>query len=167
MPQSRTILHPTDLSPHSDYALRLAESLVKDNGDRLIVLHVLEGREPPDWLSERMAGCFPWTDDCHRVLEERVRPIRERTGGPRVEVRVDEGVPEDRILQMAEAESCDFIVMGTHGNTGLENALLGSVAETVARNARCPVLSVIDPRFGRAPNCSVTGLRAKTTAKHE
>jgi nucleotide-binding universal stress UspA family protein len=53
-----------------------------------------------------------------------------------------EGETTSEILRVAEEEGCDLIVMGTKGRTGLARMLLGSVAETVLRQAPCPVLTV-------------------------
>lgn len=61
------------------------------------------------------------------------------------------GVPEDEILKLAEDTRVDLIAVGTLGRTGLEKLRLGSVAETVLREARCPVLTV---RAASATNAS-------------
>ena len=55
------------------------------------------------------------------------------------------GDPAEAIVQQAEAEHADMIVMGTHGRTGLTRMLMGSVAEAVVRRAACPVLTVKQP----------------------
>lgn len=55
------------------------------------------------------------------------------------------GKPAEEILQVAEDEGVDLIVMGTHGRTGLRHILLGSVAETMVRTAPCPVFTVKAP----------------------
>jgi nucleotide-binding universal stress UspA family protein len=57
------------------------------------------------------------------------------------------GLPPDSILEAAEAEPADLIVMGTHGRRGLSHTFWGSVAESVLRKARCPVLTVRSPKF--------------------
>jgi len=57
---------------------------------------------------------------------------------PRREVRV--GETYQRIVEYAEQEGIDLIVMGTHGRTGVSRLLMGSVAENVVRHAPCPVL---------------------------
>jgi nucleotide-binding universal stress UspA family protein len=62
-----------------------------------------------------------------------------------VERRLEEGDPVTQILGIAEEESCDLIVMGTQGRTGLGRILMGSVAEQVMRKATCPVLTVKMP----------------------
>ena len=54
------------------------------------------------------------------------------------------GPPAEVICWLAQERKCDLIVMGTHGRSGLKHLLLGSVAELVLRNARCPVLTVRD-----------------------
>jgi len=51
-------------------------------------------------------------------------------------------VPFEEIVKVAEEERADMIVMGTHGRSGLNRILLGSVAERVIRLAPCPVLTV-------------------------
>ena len=56
--------------------------------------------------------------------------------------KVVAGDPADAIVRMAEELEVDLIVMGTHGRTGLQHVLLGSVAEKVVRLALCPVLTV-------------------------
>jgi len=54
----------------------------------------------------------------------------------------DEGLPHRRILKLAGALPADLIVLGTHGRSGVEHLLMGSVAEKVLRKAACPVLTV-------------------------
>ena len=164
-----TILHPTDFSKHSDYALRVAGSLARDYGARLIVLHVLHAAEPPGWLYDQMAGSFPWTEDCNVVLEQKLRPIRESSPGLRVEHRVAEGLPPEEILRMAGECQCDLIVMGTQGRTGLDRILMGSVAEEVLRKARCPVLTVKEPMPAPSPESGTEDLEptAAATSREE
>ena len=58
---------------------------------------------------------------------------------------VRDGDPAATILAAAAELGCDMIVMGTHGRSGLERLLTGSVAETVMRQARCPVLVLRSP----------------------
>ena len=52
------------------------------------------------------------------------------------------GSPAETIVRIAQEQAADLIVMGTHGRTGLQHALLGSVAEKVVQFAPCPVLTV-------------------------
>jgi nucleotide-binding universal stress UspA family protein len=59
-----------------------------------------------------------------------------------------QGKPAEEILRAAEERHCDFIVLGTHGRSGLGRVIMGSVAETVLRRAACPVITV---RSGASP----------------
>ena len=61
---------------------------------------------------------------------------------PKVETRVELGVPAEKILAFAEKEKIDLIIMGAHGRTGLERAIFGSVANKVVKSAPCPVLTI-------------------------
>lgn len=136
----RNILYPTDFSERSESAFHFACSLARDNGARLIVLHVipppichgeLVARRPPDGYREQMAD---W-----------LLRLQEPGSGVNIDHRLTEGEPYEEILRMAKEESCDLIIMGTHGRTGLSRLLMGSVAEQVVRRAFCPVLTVKIP----------------------
>jgi len=63
--------------------------------------------------------------------------------------RVVVGMPYRTIVEIAEAEKVDLIVMATHGRTGFSHLFMGSVAERVVRTAPCPVLT-IHPTGGTA-----------------
>ncbi len=71
--------------------------------------------------------------------------------GVSVERHLLKGDPADEILRLARLSQCDLIVMGTHGLTGLDRLLMGSVAERVLRKAPCPVLTVKVPPTPAAP----------------
>jgi nucleotide-binding universal stress UspA family protein len=60
----------------------------------------------------------------------------------RLEILIDLGQPASQILERAASLPADLIVMGTHGTSGFEHLVLGSVTEKVLRRARCPVLTV-------------------------
>jgi nucleotide-binding universal stress UspA family protein len=129
----RAILHPTDFSERSGYAFQLACSLARDHGARLIVLHVM----PVPLVQEK------------RLYREEMAEELNRLGAPdaqvRVEHRLEEGDPATQILRVAQETTCDLIVLGSHGRTGLDRLLMGSVAEQVVRRASCPVLTVKAP----------------------
>jgi nucleotide-binding universal stress UspA family protein len=137
----QTILHPTDFSPRSDQAFRLACSLAHDHGARVIVLHVA----PPP-MATTVGGVM--TPEPGRHDEEYLRQLRrlqpEDSRVP-VERLLTEGSPSEGILRAARETKCDLIVMGTHGRTGLGRVLMGSVAEAVVRKAPCLVLTVKVP----------------------
>jgi nucleotide-binding universal stress UspA family protein len=62
--------------------------------------------------------------------------------GVAVTSHILEGSPSRRIVEYAEDENCDLVVMGTHGRGGIDRLLLGSVAEGVVRACSVPVLTV-------------------------
>jgi nucleotide-binding universal stress UspA family protein len=70
---------------------------------------------------------------------ERLKPASDQV---RVTHRLLRGDPAGEILKLADAETADLIVLGTHGRGGLGRLLMGSVAEAVLRKAPCPVLTV-------------------------
>ena len=61
---------------------------------------------------------------------------------PRLETRVELGYPADKILQTAEQEEIDLIVLGTHGRQGIERAVFGSVAFKVVQSANCTIVTL-------------------------
>src|SRR5438874_1336035 len=124
-----TILHPTDFSERSSYAFQLACSLARDSGARLIVLHVLE-RPVIGYTGVAMAAPPPPPSEEERTaLLNQLRQVRSQNSEVAIEHRLEQGNPVTGILQIAQEEGCDLIVMGTHGRTGLGRLLLGSVAE--------------------------------------
>jgi nucleotide-binding universal stress UspA family protein len=138
----RVILHPTDFSPCSESALRVARSLARDHGARLIVLHVA----PLEVLIDGTTA-VAWDPQSYRDALEQARGRIEGTDLKYpVETRLGRGDEVTEILQAAQEVECGLIVLGTHGRTGLGRLLMGSVAEAVLRRAACPVLVVKDRR---------------------
>jgi nucleotide-binding universal stress UspA family protein len=137
----RTILHPTDFSEHSQYALWLACALARDYGARLVVLHVVhspvvvygEGAVPPD------------PEEMRAEAQEQMEALQVPCPNVRAERRLEEGDVVETILCTAGECQANLIVMGTHGRTGLGRLLMGSVAEQVVRKAACPVLTLKTP----------------------
>jgi len=152
------ILHPTDFSKASEIALRVARSLARDLGARLIVLHVA----PVDTYMEegRLAAELDPGEYQHSL-----DAIRNRLDGPDlkypVETRLTHGFEADEILRVARDVASDLIVMGTHGRTGLGRLLMGNTAESVLPKADCPVLVVKSSRGETA----LTSDRAATGAE--
>lgn len=137
----RTILHPTDFSDRSQYALQVAAALARDHGARLHVLHVVP--TPILAYGEGVVPAEPESvlREAREQLDRLVVPAPE----PPAERRVKDGDPVAVILRVARELPADLIVMGTHGRTGLGRLLMGSVAEQVVRRAACPVLTVSAP----------------------
>jgi nucleotide-binding universal stress UspA family protein len=83
-------------------------------------------------------------DQAEKHLEE-WRGEAVRLAGPGVRTQKAIGEPAAEIVSFARSAGVDLVVVGTHGRTGLEHALMGSVAERVVRRAHCPVLTVRPP----------------------
>lgn len=142
----QTILLPTDLSESSESALGVAFSLARDYHARLIVLHVASsGNAVPYSQFEMM---LKESSSYRHELEEQLRQCQKPACN--AEFRVAEGDAADQINRIAQETRCDLIVMGTHGRTGLQRLLMGSVAENTLRNASCPVLLVKQAKTSNA-----------------
>lgn len=137
----KRILFPTDFSHSGDAALAYATSLARDTGAKLLIVHV---EEPPAAYGggELYYGLpEPAHDELRRMLDE-VVPDDPTVG---YEHRLVSGDPASAIVNLAEMEEVELIVMGTHGRSGISRLLMGSVAEVVVRKARCPVLTYKQP----------------------
>jgi nucleotide-binding universal stress UspA family protein len=145
MLQLQAILHPTDYSEHSAFAFRLACSLARDHGARVIVLHVV-ATLGPELVPFGEAGGQLQPEGYQNKLWDDVRRVQSPDPAVAVDHRLAEGDPAEAILLAAQQTGCDLIVLGTHGRTGLERLLTGSVAEQVVRKAPCPVLTVRAPQ---------------------
>jgi nucleotide-binding universal stress UspA family protein len=133
------ILVPTDGSHGSTVALDHALELAAEHGATLRSLYVVapsrvDGLHRPD---EAVEGMTAHGED---VVENAARRAKKR--GVDCETVVARGDPHEEILNDAEAAGVDLIVMGTHGRTGLERYLLGSVTERVVRAAPVPVMTM-------------------------
>jgi len=150
MKDIKKILVPVDFSKNCKIALDWAMSISENLGAQVILFHVLE---MPSDLKERA--------NRHLALE---RNLKEKIVNEKAEKlqlfskeydqvkitivpEVSEGKPFIEIVTASKKHKTDLIVMGTHGRTGLQQMLIGSVAEKVVRNAHCPVLTVKHPDF--------------------
>jgi nucleotide-binding universal stress UspA family protein len=155
----RLVLHPTDFSPHSEAASKLAFALARDYGARVLVLHVME----PIAVGgpEGVAILDPLAYEAD--LKARLAEVRPPDPQVPVEHRLALGRAAEEVLRVAKESKCGVIVLGTHGRTGLGRALMGSVAEQVVRKAPCPVLTVKAPPAEAGP-VDTSLLRKEETA---
>jgi nucleotide-binding universal stress UspA family protein len=131
----QSILVPTDGSSPSLAALEHAVALAIDSDATIDVLYVAV----PEDLA--ISSAPDVRVELERELSEAIARAHAQLGGRLKRIDV-EGDPLREILETAGEGHYDLIVMGTHGRTGRLQALLGSVAAGVVRNAPCPVLSV-------------------------
>ena len=134
------ILVPTDGSPEVDPVVEHAAELVRVHAAELHAIYVVNtagyASLPTDSTIE---GLGTMLEDQGEAALDRVE---ELAGGATVERVLVDGSPSKRIVEYAEHEHCDLVVMGTHGRGGIDRLLLGSVAERVVRTSPVPVLTV-------------------------
>jgi nucleotide-binding universal stress UspA family protein len=140
------IVFGTDGSHSSRTAGRLVADLSLSKDASVTVLSAVPEHGWVEALEEPEAPLYPWLIDfstreeaaAHRAAEIAAAYFREHNIPVTVSIR--RGSPVDAILEQAEAESAELIVVGSHGNGAMERFLIGSVSERVARYARCSVL---------------------------
>jgi nucleotide-binding universal stress UspA family protein len=139
----RHILCPMDFSTGSLNALALAGAVARAHGARLTALHVrplaMPGPETPTVGFD--APVRPREFD---AVRQQLTAAARDIVGTRVdfEAAVTAGEPVHNILDCANTRATDLLVMGTHGTSGFQRLLLGSVTEKVLRRASCAVLTV-------------------------
>ena len=141
----KRICCPIDFSDASRAAMEVAADLARRFGAELVLLHAypIPGYTFPDGsvvASPRMMQDL--ADQAEKHVEEWRVEAERLVGAGKVTGEKAVGEPAAEILEVARARGADLIVMGTHGRTGLEHALMGSIAERVVRRAHCPVLTV-------------------------
>jgi nucleotide-binding universal stress UspA family protein len=139
------IMCPIDFSDTSRGALKHALAIAKWYESSITALHVIDLPilpEPPILFAE--PGIETPTSERRQLLLEKLRGWLEPAdrAGVKTEAIVDEGQPATRILDRASTLGTDLIVIGTHGLSGFERFVVGSVAEKVLRKAACPVMTV-------------------------
>jgi nucleotide-binding universal stress UspA family protein len=130
----KKILFPTDFSSYSTQAYFHAVGLAENYGASLTILYV---------FTPGADGQVPSDRGFMRSQLEQIRPSNPRIPVTHVFL---EGDPPTEIVRYAADASMNVIVLGTHGRTGVERLLMGSVAERVMREAPCSVLVVKLPK---------------------
>jgi nucleotide-binding universal stress UspA family protein len=134
------ILYATDFSRYSDAALPFALSLARKYRSRIFAAHIISISPFPS---------APQTQAVRAIAAQAVREARETMEG--IQKRCKE-VPHEALIgngqiwveleKIVKDKEIDLVVCGTHGRTGVNKLLLGSVAEDIYRHASCPVLTV-------------------------
>src|SRR5437879_5741553 len=131
------ILYPTDFSSYSNQAYFHAIALAEKHGATLTILYVYAPEVG------KAAGNGNADPDYWQAQLEQIRPVDRHIPVHHVFLQGD---PATEIVRYARDAGIDLIVMGTHGRTGLERLLMGSVTERVMREASCSVLVVKLPK---------------------
>lgn len=145
MIEIRRILCPVDFSDFSQHALGHAVAVAKWYESTITLLHVcavvpVAGYAPGTGVLPSAALAL---EDREAVLAAMRRFAETGAGaGVRIEFEIGDGSTAAEILRRAEELPADLLVMGTHGRSGFERLMLGSVTEKVLRKAACPMLTV-------------------------
>jgi len=106
--------------------------------------HVVPEAVHPAFYMGGVESIYDMEPDIEQETQERIDGFVADTAGPSVEidtyVMVGNAAPD--IVEFADEHQIDLVVMSTHGRTGLDHFLLGSVAEKVVRHIRCPVVTM-------------------------
>ncbi len=125
----RSIVYPTDFSSYSTQAYFHAVGLAEQYGAALTVVFVYNAA-----VDENDRGKEYWA--------KQLADIRPRNPKIPVTHAVLEGDPASEVVKYATEHKADVVVIGTHGRTGVDRLVLGSVAERIMREAPCSVLVV-------------------------
>ena len=138
------ILVPVDFSDHSKIALSHASEIAQSYNAQLQILHIIEETMHPAFSLSGKSSIFDLIpgieDDCRKRTEKMVSETVPSQ--VKYDVHIKGGSVASDIIRFAKENSTDLIVIATHGLTGLEHMLLGSVTEKVVRMAHCPVFTV-------------------------
>lgn len=144
----KNILCPIDFSEFSDRAFHYAACIARHFRAELILQHVVHIP-----LSTFFGAAEPIVADSNKEAASREARIHlrrlaavTRLQHSQIEMIVSDGSIRDELLKTIEANKIDLLVMGTHGRKGFNRLVLGSVAETLGREADCPVLSICRPQ---------------------
>lgn len=136
----RRVLAPTDFSASAKHAIAHAREIAASASATLELFHVLPNLEIPLPMNPGGFGAGIVTD-LEPVAHQSLQELADATGGlPRVETAVWQGPAATSIVHRAAETDADLVVMATHGHSGFDRLLLGSVTEKVARLSTCPVL---------------------------
>ena len=143
----QTILHPTDFSDAARAAFRRALQIADTHDAVLHLLNVAPnlGEDPVRYAYDMEAGDESIVKKMRDASDAKMRELIEAVGAQDQEIRRvhSRGVaPGPVILEYAEDQEVDLVVMGTHGRRGVKRLVLGSVTEEVTRQAPCDVLTV-------------------------
>jgi nucleotide-binding universal stress UspA family protein/mono/diheme cytochrome c family protein len=146
-PDIKRILVPLDFSANSTRALDYAHGLAQKLGAALHLVHVCE---VPTMMTPALdAYAIAYADWSQRLGEEAEKELNKITvalGDVAVTTEVLFGIPASAIVDAADTNNADLIVMGTHGHGAVMHILMGNVAERVVRTAACPVLTIREPK---------------------
>lgn len=152
IPDIKKILYSTDLSKNSSYAFLYAIDMARRHDARIVILHAIE--PSPAYIEMYGAIKNEFKKKRHDEIVESIKKqlqafcekAEARIGSPCAnlvsKILVSVGHPPEEILNAANEEACDVIVIGTHGKGFLAHTFLGSVSNAVLHRTRKPVFTI-------------------------
>jgi nucleotide-binding universal stress UspA family protein len=152
-----SILIGTDFSRCSEAALQSAKALAKRCQARIAVVHVISESLYKDVPSELLTEA-----KAHTIadVETELEHMRSELKDVPAEFFIQEGSPSEVLLWLSETKSVDLLAVGSHGHRRMQRLLIGSVAEKLSRQARCPVL--VTPESSLPQNFSLRTILCPT-----
>ncbi len=140
----KKILLASDLGENSARATEYARLFSSQFNAELHVLHVLEDKLSNTPIFGGGLALNSYVHESSAIAEGKIHSLFEPAWllGRQLIVATADGEPGAQVLNYAKEHSIDLIVLGTHGRSGLSSVLIGSVAEHVSRNSKCPVVVV-------------------------
>ncbi|MFO8100266.1 MAG: universal stress protein [Salinibacter sp.] len=144
------LLVPVDFSDPSRQALRHAREVAHLFDAQIDLLYVIEEDLHPAFYVGGVSSIYDVEPDIEEKARVHLQTFAEKTPGPSVDLQVHvvPGQAASAILSFADEHDTDLVLTATHGRTGLERFLLGSVAEKLVRHLQSPVLTV--KTFGKS-----------------
>ena len=140
----KKILLPTDGSKYADRSEKHALAIASTSGAEIIALSVIENSLPMNLSGrETVAEINELLNEETMANLKKVENLRDEEGlDVKITTKIAQGSPARTILEVAEEEDVDLIVIGSSGKSGLDILLMGSVADKVVNSAKCAVLVV-------------------------
>lgn len=149
----RSILFATDLSAAAEKALPYALEIARRQGSMLYVAHAIV----PAAYPYAPAAAWPTLEAQEQQFRDQAKQrLEQRLDGIAHEIEFRPGKVLDVLRETVQSKQIDLLVIGTHGRTGVEKVVLGSVAEAIFRESACPVL-IVGPR-SNTPSASTAEL---------
>lgn len=137
----KTILCPTDFSDDSFRAIDYGKRFAQMADGTLLLAHIIH--VPTEHLYDE-GGHLRTFDQLKRHGQEQLERARadRLADHPRCELLLEIGNPFEALMKIATDRKVDLMITSTHGRTGIQHLVMGSVAEKIIRHAPCPVFVV-------------------------
>ncbi|MCK4535084.1 MAG: universal stress protein, partial [Syntrophobacterales bacterium] len=139
-PKYKKVLFCTDFSENADYAFGFAFGVAKRDGSLLYILHVKTDSAERSYIEGTVEGSDPELAEKMKAIAQREldndyqEHYAKKMESVPFEIVTKSGRAYREIIGFAEENDVDLIVIGTHGRTGMNHTLFGSVAEMVTRH---------------------------------